>query len=194
MLRLITILSILAVAAAPSFAQDVMFFNKQMVGGGMHFPVPVPPEESITAAKAALNLSEAQVTGLRALLTQRGEASRSALQELGQKQTALHTLLNQQNPSALDIGNAYLAVQSAQNGLKAAEQKFQTDFRALLTPEQRVTLQNLQNASEQIDALRMLGIFNMEPRTFGPMPAIGPLGIGPEHSIRIFRRNEQPPR
>jgi hypothetical protein len=101
--------------------------------------------------------------------------------ELGEKQKALHAVLSQQNPSALDIGNAYLAVHSAQNALKSSEEKFQTDFRALLTADQRTTLQNLQNASDQIDRLRMLGVLTVESRTFEfPAPAIGPMpGIGP---------------
>ena len=202
MIRMFTIFTMLAIAALPSSAQDVLFYTNQGVGAGMAFPAPAP-EESVTAAKNALNLSEAQVTGLRALLTQRAEAANTAFQEMGEKQRALHTSLSQQSPNALDIGNAYLAMQSAQNRLKSVEQKFQTDFRALLTPEQRVILQNLQNASGQIDALRMLGIVAGEPRPFefalpamGPLPLIGPPGggvAGAERSIRIFRRNEPTP-
>ena len=106
--------------------------------------------------------------------------------------------MSQQNPAALDIGNAYLGVQTAQNALKSAEQKFQTDFKALLTPEQRTVLQNLQNASGQIEALRVLGVFaGVQPTFELPVPpGIGPLGgpLGVERSIRIFRKDELPQR
>ena len=197
MVRLFTMFSMLAFAVVPGIAQDVMFVNPQMAAGrAMPF---APPEESINAAKNALNLSEAQVAGIRALLTQRAEASKTAFQDLAEKQGALQAILGQQNPNALEIGNAYLGVQTAQNNLKSAEQKFQTDFRALLTAPQRTTLENLQTASAQIDALRMLGVlggglgtFNIAIPPMGALPGVGP--VGGERQIRIFRRNEALPR
>jgi len=191
MFRGLTIIAMLAVLASPSLAQDVVYFN-QKVAGGLALPLPAP-EEAMGTAKGALNLSEAQLTGLRALLNLRAETTKTAFQEVAEKQRALQAILAQQNPSAIDIGNAYLAVQSAQNVLKTAEQKFQTDFGAMLTAEQRATLQNLQNASKQIEGLRILGLIAGGPAPFDlPLPMMGPLGppAGGERSIRIFRAVE----
>jgi hypothetical protein len=134
-------------------------------------------------------------------VSQRTEGSKAAFLELSEKQRALQLVLEQQNPTAIDIGNAYLAVQAAQSRLKASEQKFQTDFRALLSADQRTTLQNLQNAAGQIDSLRMLGVFENDGRMFNiavPAPGMGPLTApfppGGPGEIRIFRRNEVLPR
>jgi Spy/CpxP family protein refolding chaperone len=201
MVRLFTIVSLLAVAVIPAAAQDDVLFFKQRMAGGIGLSMPFgAPEEAIATATAALSLSDAQVSGLRALLTQRAEVSKTAFQELAEKQKALHTVLTQQNPPALDIGNAYLAVHTAQNNLKSNDEKFQSDFRALLTPAQRTTLENLQTATKQIDSLRMLGVLGGDHGTFniaippiGAMPAVGPLTAG-ERQIRIFRRNEAAPR
>lgn len=190
MFRALAIFSVMAILVLPSAAQDVFYFNQAIGPAAMSLPFP-PLDEAIAAVQKALNLSEVQVTGLKALMNQRTETSKTAFQELAEKQKALQTVLTQQNPAAIDVGNAYLALQSAQNTLKSAEQKFQTDFRALLTADQRTTLQNLQNASTQIESLRMLGVFAGGPPRFElPFPGAG----GAERSIRIFRKNEVPQR
>jgi hypothetical protein len=198
MIRALAIASMTALMALPSAAQDTVFFSqgiaKGMVGG---MPLPMPPfgpvpDEAVSAAQKALNLSEAQVTGLRALMNQRTETSKAAFQDFAEKQKALQAVLGQQNPSALDIGNAYLGVLSTQNALKAVADKFQTDFKALLSGDQRTALQKLQDSSGQIEGLRMLGILANDPRTF--QVAVPAPGIGVDRSIQIFRRNEAPPR
>jgi len=198
MFQALVIFSITALMVVPAAAQDTVYFSqgiaKGMVGG---MPMLMPPfgpvpDEAIAAAQKALNLTEAQVTGLKALMNQRAEASKTAFQDLGEKQKALQAVLAQQNPSALDIGNAYLAVLSTQNTLKGITDKFQTDFKALLGADQRTALQKLQDSSSQIEALRMLGIFATDPRTF--QAAVPAPGIGVDRSIQIFRRNEAAPR
>jgi hypothetical protein len=207
MFQVLATFSLVALMALPSAAQDVVYFSQGagQIGGAMPMPGPFPPmpfpalDEAIANVQKALNLSETQVTALKALLNQRNESSKTAFLELAEKQKALHAILGQQNPAAIDIGNAYLAVHAAQNSLNALEQKFQTDFRALLSADQRTTLQNLQNASNQIESLRMLGVLEHD-RIFTralPAPGIGPLpgiiGTGPGQ-IRILRRNEVAPR
>ena len=201
MFKALAIFSMTALLVLPSAAQDTVYFSqgiaKGMVGGPMPMPLPMPPfgpapDEAIASAQKALGLSEAQVTGLKALLSQRTETSKAAFQELAEKQKALQAVMAQQNPSAVDIGNAYLAVLSTQNASKAVADKFQTDFKALLTADQRTSLQRLLDSSGQIEALRMLGIFANAPQTF--QVAVPAPGIGVDRSIQIFRRNEAPPR
>ena len=202
MFQALAIFSMTALMVLPSAAQDTVYFSQGIakgIVGAMPMPMPLPmppfgpaPDEAIAAAQKALNLSEAQVTGLKALLSQRTEASKAAFQELAEKQKGLQAVLAQQNPSAVDIGNAYLAVMSAQTTLKSMADKFQTDFKALLASEQRAALQKLQDSSGQIEALRMLGLLANDPRTF--QVALPPLGIGADRSIEIFRRNEATPR
>jgi len=200
MVKTLAIFSMTALLALSSAAQDTVYFSQGIakgVVGALPMPLPMPPfgpvpDEAIAAAQKALGLSEAQVTGVKALLSQRTEASKTAFQDLAEKQKVLQAVLAQQNPSALDIGNAYLGVLSTQNSLKGVADKFQTDFKALLTADQRTALQKLQDSSGQIEALRMLGIFANDPRTF--QVALPAPGIGVDRSIQIFRRNEATPR
>ena len=201
MFRALAIFCTMAFIALPSAAQDTVYFSQGIgpgIVGGMPMPLPTPlpmpaPDDAIAAVQKALNLSDAQVTGLKALVTQRTEGSKSAFQEFAEKQKALQAILAQQNPSSLEIGNAYLAVLSAQNTLKGLADKFQTDFKALLTADQRTALQKLQDASGQIEALRMLGILGNDLRTFKlAVPPMGLRGVGVDRSIQIFRRNEAP--
>jgi Spy/CpxP family protein refolding chaperone len=197
MFRALGIFCTMAFIALQSAAQDTVYFSQGIGPGivsGMAMPLPIPaPDDAIAAVQKALNLSDAQVTGLKALVTQRTEGSKSAFQEFAAKQKALQAILEQQNPSALDIGNAYLGVSSAQNTLKGLADKFQTDFKALLTADQRTALQKLQDASGQLEALRMIGILGNDLRTFKvAVPPMGLPGIGVDRSIQIFRRNEAP--
>jgi hypothetical protein len=73
----------------------------------------------------------------------------------------------QTNPNPAEIGSAFLATRSIQQRLQAATEKFQTDFDALLSPQQRATVANLKAASGQIHALTALGVID---GGFGAMP------------------------
>jgi hypothetical protein len=157
----------------PGFNQGGPFFERAIFPG--------PPEQLITAVQQALGLTETQVSALRALLNLRAETVRNLFQELGEKQRVLHELLAQTNPSALDVGNAFLAVQGVQSQLRASGDKFQTDFLALLTPDQRSTIEGLRTALSQIEALRRLGVFGNDAGSqfILPMPGgVGGVGVG----------------
>ncbi len=175
-LRSLLLALIIGSAAVSSFAQ----FPVPPGPGGMvseraiFFRGPgQPPEEVITGVQQTLKLTDTQVSALKALLNVRMETTNGIFQELGEKQRSLQEIMAQTNPSALDIGNAFLAVQGAQARLRATEQKFQTDFDALLAPDQRTTIQNLKTASSQIEALRGLGVFGNENRFEFALPATG---------------------
>jgi hypothetical protein len=108
---------------------------------------------------------------------------------MAEKQRALHEVISQANPNALEIGNAFLAVQAVQSQLRAAEEKFQTDFQALLTPDQRATIERLKTAATQIDALRRFGVFGTENRNGFIMPfpsELGGIGFGGVSRDRVF--------
>jgi hypothetical protein len=153
-------------------------------GGGDRFERAIfirggqPPEEVITGVQQALNLSEPQVSGLRALFSVRAETTKGVFPELGEKQRALREVLAQTNPSALDVGNAFLGVQSVEARLRASEERFQTDFQALLNPDQRSTIASLKTASTQIEALRRLGVFGPGDQFEFALPGFAGGGVG----------------
>src|SRR2546426_12806913 len=182
-IRAFAFLSIVIGLVVPAFAQDViravqgrtMFFHNEDV---TTLPLHPPTfDEALADVQKAFKLTDTQVAAVKALLNLRTESSKAAVQNLEEKQRALHTVLGQQNPAAIDIGNAYLGVQAARNALKSVEEKFQTDFQALLTTEQRSTVQSLKGASGQIEALRRLGVLGAEDVFFDfGLPVPGPPG------------------
>ena len=155
--------------------RDIVFFN-HAVG------VPSPgfdgvPEEALNKAKAALNLSEVQVTAVQALFKMRMEANQRIFQEVEAAQMTLHDLADRKR-SATEIGAAFLAVQTAHARVKDAADKFRSDFQALLSTDQRAALSRLNAASEQIEALRGIGVLD-EAGLKMAMPFAGMRRSGP---------------
>ncbi len=165
----------LAAQAAPPPQDHVVFFNKFE---GRAFAPMANSESAVSAIQSALRLTEAQTNALRTLLNMRAESTRSLFQDLQQKHQNLQAVLSQENPTAIDIGNAHLAVKAAERQLRTGNERFQTDFTALLSAEQRQSLESIRNAAAQIDALRQLGLANLGPDTFNvPVPPMGlPMG------------------
>jgi uncharacterized protein YqgV (UPF0045/DUF77 family) len=140
----------------------------------------------IQKVRSALNLSDVQVNALKTLVTMREQSIEQVMESVGDIHRKLEELVNQPNPNPTDVGTAFLATRSIEDKTKAVEEKFRTDVRAMLTPDQRSTLDRLNAASEQINALRQAGVIEggfMEH--FGPisMPAIEPFAIGFHRSL-----------
>jgi Spy/CpxP family protein refolding chaperone len=180
LVRTITIVSLflmttgMVLAQSPVPEKDVVFFSHGSASS-MIAPGSIP-EEIMQKAKAALNLSDVQVTAIKALLTMRSQSSEQIHQDALAAGTKLQELLSSPNPNATEVGTAYLAVRNVQDRYKAVQEKFRTDFQALLTAEQRANLASLESASERIDALRFLGVIgslhDAVPMPM-PLPAFG---------------------
>src|SRR5262245_42570558 len=112
----------------------------------------------IQTAQSALSLSEAQVNALKALLTMRREAIEKNMQAIEEKQQKLDEVLSQTNPNPTEVGTAFLASRNVEQQMRAADEKFRTDFKALLNASQQASLEKLKATSEQIHGLVELGI------------------------------------
>jgi uncharacterized membrane protein len=190
LLRTCVFVNLVIASTAPLFAQipaprqqDFVFLTRA---------VTMPPldsgqvsDELIGKVQATLSLSDTQVTALKTLLTMRSQAIEQISQAAIDSQKKLEDLLSQSNPNATDVGNAFLATRSVQDQLKAAEEKFRLDFRALLSTDQRTALDKLQAASDQTGSLMALGILqgNVEG-DFG----VGVAKTGPGLAIGFQRR------
>jgi uncharacterized membrane protein len=135
--------------------EDFIFFNHAVAGTAADIP-----EELINTVRVTLSLSDAQVSALKALLTMRSQAEMQIHETAFENQKKLDDVLSQPNPNPTEVGNAFLASRSAHDQLQAAQEKFRTDFRALLSTEQRNTLDKLQAASDQTGSLMRLGILS----------------------------------
>jgi len=140
-----------------------------------------PSEESIPRVRSALNLSEAQTNALQTLMKMRLQAIEQITGSADEAHRKLEELIKQPNSNPTELGMALLAVRSIHEGVEAAQDKFRTDFRGLLSAEQRSTLDKLKTASDQVDALEQAGILESEhPRAF-TMPVLSgiePFAIG----------------
>jgi uncharacterized membrane protein len=126
--------------------------------------------------RVTLSLSDAQVNGLKALLAIRLQATSQLHQEALENRRKLADLSKQSNPNSTELGNAFLAARSVEEQLRAVHEKFRTDFKAMLSMEQRLTLQKLEAASEQIGSLAAVGVVAGSSEGTFVMPASAPPG------------------
>ena len=136
--------------------EDVVFFNHAVAG----IAAGEVPEEAINKARATLSLSEAQVSALKTLLTMQSQTTMQIHETALENQKKLDDLISQPNPNPAEVGSAFLAARSTHDQLQAAQDKFRSDFRALLSDQQRSVLDKLQAASEQTGSLTRLGLLS----------------------------------
>jgi hypothetical protein len=140
-------------------------------------------DQSIQKVRSALNLSDAQIKGMQTLMTMRQQSIEQIMMSADGAHQKLEDLMTQPNPNPTELGTAVLAVRAIHDGVGAAQEKFRTDFKALLTAEQRSTLDKFKSASDQIQALQETGILENAL----PVPVTMPLlnGIEPGFAIGI---------
>jgi LTXXQ motif family protein len=162
--RTFVFLMVFAGAATSTFGQgadpkrdEFVFFSH---AGAMHFANDRAGEDVIKAVRSALNLSDAQVNALQALVTMREQTTEQVMQSVHETHKKLEDATNQANPNPADVGAALLASRGAEERLRAADEKFKLDFNALLNANQRSTLEKLKAAAEQIHSLETLGVFD----------------------------------
>jgi uncharacterized membrane protein len=169
-------------AQVPPPPKNFVFFSRAVAAPATDSTQ--PPEELINKVRATLNLSDAQVTALNTLLTMRSQSTAQIHQTAIESQKKLEDVVSQSNPNPTEVGNALLATRSVQDQLQAVQEKFRLDFRALLSTDQRATLDKLQAAFEQTGSLRALGI---RAGVDGPFFAGGP-GAGAGFAIGFQRQ------
>jgi hypothetical protein len=156
--------------------QDRVFVYKQEPGIPGSFPPALAiPDELLKKAQQVLGLTDAQLDGIRALVNVRSQNEKNILEELIQKQKGLEDLVSQNATNALEIGNAFLAVQAVESRLKSLNDQFKNDVLALLSTEQKQFVDNATKLATQIGPLRVLGLVDDGGGKFS-MP--GPMGFG----------------
>jgi Spy/CpxP family protein refolding chaperone len=83
-----------------------------------------------------LNLTDAQMNGLRALQENRRRETESLQQEMRQKRQALRQLMQEANPNPNEVGNATLALRETRQRIREVNQRFLSGTKGLLTPDQ----------------------------------------------------------
>jgi Spy/CpxP family protein refolding chaperone len=107
----------------------------------------------LASLKAALNLTDAQVTAIQALLQTRATRAEALRTEIQQKRTALETLLNATTPNPTDVGNAAIVLRASEKKLLAERDWFITELKKLLTGDQQQKLDTLIAANPRLPFL-----------------------------------------
>jgi Spy/CpxP family protein refolding chaperone len=118
---------VFALAGTAAIAQG---FRGKGFGGGAR------SGQSLERLQQKLNLTEAQMQGIRALQETRRTEMASLRQDLKPKRQALRQLLQGTNPNPTDVGNATLALQGSRAKVRDINRNFISGVKALLTPDQ----------------------------------------------------------
>src|SRR2546426_10127883 len=144
--RTFVFLALLVTAAVSVFAQvpvteehKLVFFNRAVAG----IAAEAVNDELIQAVRSALNLSDVQVNAVQTLLKMRQQTAEQIMESVHETQRKLEDLTSQKNPNPTEVGMAFLASRAVHEQMQASEEKFRTDFKALLNAGQRATLDKL---------------------------------------------------
>ena len=120
-----------------------------------------PPKEvkPLQVLHAALDLTQEQVTDIRGLLQIRADAVGTTTEQVQLLQKQLEEILKSDAPDALEVGEIVMETRDLGKEIGQAQETFQSDFRALLTPEQIGRIGNINRialANRAAEALRQL--------------------------------------
>jgi Spy/CpxP family protein refolding chaperone len=94
----------------------------------------------------ALNLTADQQTAVTKLHQDLMAKAQPLMQQHRQQMSEVKTLLDGVNPDATEIGQKTIAAHATMQQLKSLHEDFKTKLTALLTPDQKTKLQQLQQA------------------------------------------------
>jgi Spy/CpxP family protein refolding chaperone len=134
-LPFLVVAALAAILAAPVFAQPP---------GGPGGPGgPRDPEafgdRIVERLSRLLELTDAQRATLEQLADRLTETTRPLHEQMRTNHRQLETLLDGANPDAAAVGRLVIANHGLQGQVKAARDLFDTDFTAILTPEQKAS-------------------------------------------------------
>jgi Spy/CpxP family protein refolding chaperone len=94
----------------------------------------------------ALNLTADQQTAVQKLHQDLMAKAMPLMQQHRQQMSEVKTLLNGTNPDATEIGQKVITAHATQLQLKSLHEDFKTKLTALLTPDQKTKLQQMEQA------------------------------------------------
>ncbi len=159
MKRYLVVLLLVCGLITPAFAQNGPRFGRGDRSGG-----------PLAQLKNALNLTDAQVTAIQALLQTEQTRTQALRTEIQGKRSALNALLNATAPNPTDVGNAAIALHVSEQKLPAERTYFISQLKMLLTGDQQQKLDTLLAANPRLPILGFLG---------GPNGPGGPGAPGP---------------
>ncbi len=131
-----------------------------------------PANATFDAVKAALNLTDAQITQLKAIKQQQIAAVQSLQQQVAEKHKLIADEMAKTSPSAAVVGQAMVDIHNLQKQIQTTAEGFVTQAVALLTAEQKTKLKALEDAAKLRPAIQEAIALELLP------PAVGGAGPG----------------
>ena len=125
------------------------------------------PPNPAAGLKKALDLTDAQVDAIKALMPTERDRVQAIMTEVQQKRQTLDALLNASSPVPTDVGNAAISLRASEKKLQGEHDWFIGELRKLLTGEQQQKLDTLLAANPR---LPLGGFGGPGPRRGGPRP------------------------
>ncbi|MEO7649294.1 MAG: Spy/CpxP family protein refolding chaperone [Bryobacteraceae bacterium] len=122
---------------------------------------PGATQPGIDEVKAALTLTEAQVTSLRTIQQQERDALQTIRTNVDTKQQALSDLLQKGSTDTNALGRLLVDIQALRTQMTQSQTPFRDQARNVLTAEQKTKLKTLEDASKLQDAIRQATFLNL---------------------------------
>jgi hypothetical protein len=142
--------------------------------------IPFVPPPMLAEIRQYLNLSDAQVSSLTQVQTNRREAEAAIYRQISEKQRVLYGLLQAGSNDALQIGQLTVEINNLQRKLPLAAEPYRSSALAVLTDQQKAKLPALAEALRLVPAASEAASVNLidYPNQIGlprplpiPMPA-----------------------
>lgn len=129
------------------------------------------------ALKTELGLTDDQVTQLRALRRKQAEEMKTVGQQMRDEGKRLRELMASSGPDPAAVGKQTLALRALREQARAKRGAFQEQARALLTPQQRDKLKEMEASRDLAPAMRQARILGLLDVPAADQP--GPLRRAP---------------
>jgi Spy/CpxP family protein refolding chaperone len=159
----------------------VMFAQGPRGPHGMGGP-PSDGQPDLSDVTSYLSLTSTQVQSLQSISTQQRAAVRGVQQQIADKQRALDTLIQKGSTDAAALGNLLIDMQNLRKQVNQSAGTYQSQALAVLTPDQKTKLNNLQAAAQLQPAIHEAGFLGLlaPPQGANAGPGAGMrMGPGP---------------
>ncbi|MCB9383085.1 MAG: Spy/CpxP family protein refolding chaperone [Bryobacterales bacterium] len=113
------------------------------------------------ALKTAINLTDDQVTALKANNQAMREAMKAIMEQAHEKQQAIEAELENTNPNPTTVGQLMIDAKALRTQSSDLRAEYRTKALAVLNADQQAALTALVDSGERSPALREAGMFNL---------------------------------
>ena len=129
-----------------------------------------PPQPPAAEVKAALGLTDQQVSQLTQVQRDRMQAQRPTFERIGEKQKSLNEMLEKGGADPTAVGRLILDIQDLRKQAPENDKRYREQALQILTPEQKTKLKSLEDALKLRPAAdQAIGLNLLQPPA-GPGP------------------------